>query len=341
MMIDELWAAMETDAALGPSGASGWTLRLARGAPDCPIFVALEIGTLRRAVVLRLAATALPPEQSWPRAKGLDPVVIPSTTDVFFGVQLKDARFADVFTALAEDLARRVRMTSDAHSLSRAFLGRLLRWQRFLSVGSDGLSLESQQGLWGELHFLREQLIPLLGSLAPATWKGPEGAHQDFQYGSCAIEVKTSLASQPQKVRISSARQLDSSTWGALFLTVVSVEARDGAGTTLPTMIESIRSLLAQDPLGLESLEDCLLQAGYLDAHASRYHRGYVARALQAFRVDGSFPCISERSLPNGVTELSYSLDLTACMNFKVDMTAFRSVLLESNCSQSGEANRG
>jgi hypothetical protein len=51
-------------------------------------------------------------------------------------------------------------------------LGQLVRWQKFLAASVEGLSDEAQRGLWGELHCLRERLLPALGAAAVAGWKG-------------------------------------------------------------------------------------------------------------------------------------------------------------------------
>src|SRR5436190_12030895 len=163
MQIDDLWKALEADAATGKTGPSGWLLRLAQPAPSCPLYVGLELGSRRRAMLLRLPSDSVPPRRYWPRCKGLEPLAVAVDGSAHFGVALKEARFADVFTALAEDLVRRVAEAGNPSAQARAFLGQLARWQKFLSASFDGLSEESQRGLWGELYFLREHLLPKIG----------------------------------------------------------------------------------------------------------------------------------------------------------------------------------
>lgn len=65
-------------------------------------------------------------------------------------------------------------------------------------------------------------------------WKAALAAHQDFQFSTGALEVKTTAAKQPQSVRITSERQLDDTGVGALFLHVVVVDEREvaAAGST-------------------------------------------------------------------------------------------------------------
>jgi Putative PD-(D/E)XK family member, (DUF4420) len=269
-------------------------------------------------VLLHLPSASLPARRHWPRCKGLEPLAVVIDGSAHFGVALKEPRFADVFTALAEDLVRRVAGACDPEAQTRAFLGQLARWQKFLSASFEGLSEEAQRGLWGELHFLRENLLPVLGSGAVNGWKGGERAHQDFQFERGAIEVKTTLAKQPQVVRITSERQLDNSAWAVLFLHVIALDMRDGSGETLPALVDSLRDGLATDAAAREKFEDELLISGYLDVHAGRYaERGYIVRTLSLFRVGTKFPCFVEKNLPPGVGDISYGLSVSACESFR------------------------
>ncbi len=156
--------------------------------------------------------------------------------------------------------------------------------------------------------------MPLLGGAAVAGWKGPDGAHQDFQFARAWIEVKTTLAKQPQSVRIASERQLDETRAPALFLHVLALEAHECGATTLPVVVAELRGALTGWPAAREDFEESLLAAGYLDQHAPRYEStGYAVRQVQSFRVLGAFPHIVEASLPGGVGEVTYSLSLAAC----------------------------
>ena len=320
MQIGDLWTALEADAAAGKTGASGWLLRLARPTAACPLFVALELASRRRAVLLRLPSASVPARRHWPRCKGLEPLAVELDGGAHFGVALKEPRFADVFTALTEDLVRRVANAVDPAAQTRAFLGQLSRWQKFLSASTEGLSEEAQRGLWGELYFLREHLIPAIGSSALAGWKGPERAHQDFQFPCGAVEVKTTLAKQPQVIRITSERQLDDSQWPSLFLFVVALDSRENGGESLSTLIASLRTLFKTDKMVEEQFEDALLVAGYLDTHAFRYAEpGYLVRSEKTFRVNHGFPRVIEEGLPIGIGDVNYGLAITACAAFSLE----------------------
>lgn len=117
---------------------------------------------------------------------------------------LKEYRFNNIFDALIKDIIEVVSRAQSETAAVTAFVNRLQHWQKFLEEADpDGLSREAQQGLYGELWFLRERLIPLV-KLSPAllAWIGPYGAHQDFLLHSCAIEVKTTGTKEPQQLMI-------------------------------------------------------------------------------------------------------------------------------------------
>lgn len=332
MRIEELWKALESDADAGKPSAGGWLLRLARPTAECPLFVGVELASRRRAMLLKLPATSMPPRRLWPRCKGLEALAIQMKGNTFFGVALKEPRHGDVFTALSEDLARRMSEVDTSAEQVRSFLGQLARWQKFLSTSLEGLSEEVQRGLWGELHFLREHLIPALGTVAVAGWRGPMQAHQDFQLENGAVEVKTTLAKQPQVVRITSERQLDDSDWPALFLYVLALDVRQDGGETLVSLIAALRGRLACDAAVQEQFEDALLAVGYLDNHAELYaERGYVIRSQKVFRVEQDFPRLLEGHLPVGVGDVNYGLAVGACEPFNVGLEVALATLKTSS----------
>lgn len=332
MRIEELWKVLESDADAGKPGAGGWLLRLTRPTTGCPLFVGVELASRRRAILLQLPAVSMPPRRLWPHCKGLVTLAIQMEGNTFFAVALKEPRHGDVFTALSEDLARRMSEVETPAEHVRSFLGQLARWQKFLSVSLEGLSEEVQRGLWGELHFLREYLVPALGTVAVAGWKGPMQAHQDFQFENGAVEVKTTLAKQPQVVRITSERQLDDSNWSALFLYVLALDVRQDGGENLVSMVAMLRMKLTGDAAAQEQFEDALLAVGYLDNHAELYaDRGYVIRSQKAFSVKQEFPRLLERHLPTGIGDVSYGLAVGACESFNVDFETVVAALKSSS----------
>lgn len=325
MRIEELWRELDAEAASGDGGA--WLLRRATPMPGYPLLAALEPSTRIRLLLLPAAKSDVPPRREWPECRGLELQTIAVAGETHLAVRLRDAACADVFTALAEDVAPRVSAARNTVEAVAALLGRLRRWQQFLAAAQFGLSREQERGLWGELHVLRTHLVPTLGAAGAVTaWKAGSAAHQDFQCTAGALEVKTTAAKQPQDVRITSERQLDDTGVGALFLHVVAVDEREVApggtvpGESLPGMVSAVRLALVADAAVLAVFEDRLIERGYLDLHAPRYEgRRRTVRTEQTFSVREGFPRLIESMLPAGVGEASYALSLAACAPFTIE----------------------
>jgi hypothetical protein len=322
MTIESQWIALEMEAA---NDKGSWRMRLARPMEGYHLFVAVQGG--RRHLLLRVNRAAIPTRASWPDCTGLEILAVELECHTYLGVALREARFADVFAALAEDLSRRIE-TADTLDAASVFMSQLLRWQRFLAASARGLSEAARRGLWGELHFMLEVLVPVVGGGAAFGWMGPHAGHQDFRLEAAWVEVKTTLANLPQAVRVTSERQLDETHAPALFLHVLALDAVEGGETTLPALVRRVRSALSPWPQALEQFEDGLLAASYLDLHAPHYAgMAFVVRRQDMFRVGPGFPHIVENDLPLGVGDVSYSLSLAACHEFSVPMPEFVSGL--------------
>lgn len=335
MNIEQLWHEMEEE---GETNAA-WLTRYARPQAGHPVLIALEQTTRARAFLVPVSREALPPRREWPECGGLELISVALESQAHLGVQLRDSAYTDVFTALAEDVAPRVAGAKGAKQAAAELLGRLRRWQQFLTAARDLLSVEAQRGLWGELHVLLTHLLPVLGAAASVGgWKASAAAHQDFQFSAGAVEIKTTAAKQPQSVRITSERQLDDTGVGALFLHVVVVDERevppggDAPGQSLYALIDTIRAVLSSDPVALGCFNDRLLDRGWLDTHASRYEgRRWTVRGEHTYRVRQGFPRFVEADLPPGVGDVSFAVSLAACEPFATLVSEVGSALFQTN----------
>ncbi len=333
MTIEELWLEMEAEADDG-----AWLTRRVTTQVGLSLLVALEPTSRIRTLLLPVPRVALPARREWPECRGLELISVTLSSKPHLGVRLRDPACADVFTALAQDVAPRVAAANGAKKAATELLGHLRRWQQFLTATRDGLSIEEQRGLWGELHVLRAHLLPTLSAAATvAGWNASAAAHQDFQFSSGAVEVKTTAAKQPQSIRITSERQLDDTGVGALFLHVVVVDERDvpsgGSvpGQSLPVLIAAVRTQLSADMGALTSFNERLLDRGWLDAHASRYEGPrWTVRGERTYQVRRGFPRLVEVDLPVGVGDVNFAVSLAACEPFAVSVTVMLGVLSQT-----------
>jgi len=317
----EIWQSLEASAL---EQSTGYVRRRMKPQSVCGIFLAVARPSNQHMLQIQLTEDSATITGDLPSARGLEVVVIPTeNAQIGFTIQLvlREQRFDDVFDAIINDVIEVVARVQTEPAAISAFIRRLKHWQKFLEqVGPNGLSREAQQGLYGEIWFLRERLIPLLG-LYPAllTWVGPSGAHQDFLLQSCAIEVKTTGMKEPQQLIIQSERQLDDTGLTTLFLFHLSVDVRDGVGEPLVTMVASIRQLLQADVAALELFEDRLLEAGYVQLHAQQYERtGYSIRQTLLYQIRDSFPRIIGTDLKPGVGAVRYAIAAAECRHFVV-----------------------
>lgn len=337
MNVAELWKAMEEDAATASNQV--WLMRLALPLPGCQLMAGYHIPSRTPAALLQLAVGTELPARQLPACAGLDLRVTRLAEKSYLEVRLKDPSCSDVFAVLIQDVVHRIAKATGPRSALDELLGRLSRWQHFLQVSREGLSLEAQRGLWGELHVLVQHLVPRLGAgLSAEGWKAPEASHQDFQFAAGAIEVKTTIAKQPQSVRITSERQLDETGVGSLLLWVVVLDERevpaseDVEGETLPMKVQSARSAVAHDIAAARTLELGLFERGWMDAQVERYRdRRWAVRREEVFEVVEGFPRITEGMLASGLGSVSYALSLSACEPFVIEEQRLSEVVKSFN----------
>jgi hypothetical protein len=334
MIYKEIWESLEISAL---KQTDGYVRRRIKPQSVCDLFLAVSKPSNQHMLQFKLSKIPSTVATDLPSARGLEVAVIRSEneqTGFMIQLVLREQRFDNIFDALINDVIEVVDHAQTEASAVAAFISRLHHWQKFLEqVGPDGLSREAQQGLYGELWFLRERLIPLVG-LYPAllAWAGPSGAHQDFILQSRAIEVKTTGTKEPQQLIIQSERQLDDIGLTALFLLHLSLDARENLGESLVSMINSLRQLVKADVAAIELFEDRLLEAGFLQSQVPNYERtGYSIRHTFLFRVKDTFPRIVEADLKPGVGAVRYSIAAAECRHFAVTEDELKSQLAGLN----------
>ena len=228
----------------------------------------------------------------------------------------------EVFELLVADVADAVVSRQLGQDVCTILAGRFDRWKAFFEErGLVGLGPEAQQGLYGELWFLREHLLPKVGAhSAISSWDVTHRALHDYQFPRHAYEVKTSAAKQHHRVHVASERQLDTTGLDTLHLVVVSLSIVQGGGETLPGVVASIRKMLSGSQQTARLFEEKLLDEGYMGAHEDLYRSGYAFRDIRVYRVGPAFPRILESDLKSGVGDVSYSVVLSACESFKVEL---------------------
>lgn len=319
MSYDAQWRELELTA---PAAGRGFVAR--RIAPDLPFDLRLALGYpgRERALLLRASPPNIDAAGDLPVTRAV--VVRPyseATGATGLELALTDRAYADVFSALVEDVVSHIGVVKGEAAAALALVERVQRWQSILDrPAPEGLSPEEQRGLWGELWFLREHAVPVLGwRQACHAWTGPQRAVYDFRTEACAVEVKTTAGPAPELVRINGERQLESHRVGTLILVHVPLEDDPIRGESLPALVGSLRERCSGDLAAARLLEDRLMEAKYLDCHAPLYaDHLFRARPANIFRVSEGFPRITSTDLAPGVGEVTYVISVAACEPFRI-----------------------
>lgn len=325
MNIEQIWAELDAEA-----GTTGRFRRRIHQESVADLYLVVEKPANTRALLVDVDLSGVELGEL-PSGRGMDLRRVPATSGgQALELVLSKQSFADLFDTLVTDVAKAAAEGVDKTDVAARVTARVRRWQRFLRENSTGLSGERQQGLFGELYFLRRILLGTVSSTdAVEAWVGWRHDPQDFAFGAAAVEVKTTKGAAPQLLRISSERQLDTTALEHLALFHLSVDAREGSGQTLPDLVAEIRNAL-QDAVALDLFDDRLFQGGYLDAQAAQYSTGYTVRAAAIFLVAAGFPRLVEADCPEGVGDVGYSVAVSALTPFAVDASVLIPLIREA-----------
>ena len=226
------------------------------------------------------------------------------------------------FSYLCENVIQTIISENKVAEAVKTFGNTLLRWKNlFERVHGTGLSKEEQQGLYGELRFLKKCIDSASVSYynIVQNYVGTNRALRDFQGKDWAVEVKTTSTNNPQSLIINGERQLDDSMIETLYLFHCSVEVSRKTGESLPDMINNIRALLKSDVSALSLLNAKLFEVGYLDEHESLYlDRHYLIRNERFYHVKDDFPRILEGELRDGVGNVKYSISISSFESYRI-----------------------
>ena len=253
--------------------------------------------------------------------------ILPSKGSAFICLKLESTAFKEVFIVLCSDLGWKLEFIQSAEKRKSTFVEFLDEWTEFFAKNDPhGLSEEKQQGLWGELFWLRSLLdAGIKQKVALDAWKGCERLFHDFDVFGEVVEVKTTKSKEPRKVWINNEKQLDETGLSSLHLLVLSVVASGGGGETLPEIIAFLRTEFSVNLNLKKSFEDKLKSAGYLNIQAEKYTKNFSIQNVELFEVNSNMPKINK--MPPGIGDLKYSLLISNCKSCQVNEQKYLSNL--------------
>ena len=212
-------------------------------------------------------------------------------------------------------------MIEEELPLYTVIYGVLDRWHNFFRRKRDAkLTLEEEMGLFGELFYINRWLefFPQEPPLIIKDWKGPLKNRIDFVSKNTGIEIKTITPKIRDEIKISNEKQLEiNQVIDTLFLYVLKIEVNDSIGNSLRNMIEKIEEqLIHRAPSLAVKFKDLLLEVG-VDSMDYDKNLFFVHEEL-AYNATEKFPKITTKDLPIGITNISYTINLSNCNDFRV-----------------------
>lgn len=237
---------------------------------------------------------------------------------------LQASEMHSLFLSFAENMISFLCIPSNLVKPFDSIMLRYGQWRKLLKANHTGLlHVNTIRGLIGELLFLKEFLIPIVGpSLAIRYWTGPTGSDQDFKTNNTWYEVKT-IHSGKESVVISSVEQLDTERFGNGFLVVYALDATVSFD---PAAIK-IKDLIAEIKKGL-SEHDTFLLDSILFSKLNFYDRPeydtgeYVVRksSCDIYAITNKTTVMRKSYIPNTIISVVYELSLIGLSEFKVSM---------------------
>lgn len=291
--------------------------------PHLNCFAATNHITGQHLYIMAVANNVTIPELKNYRFKGVEIYTLQSETEsqIELYIYLLDNDVKDIFSLFIQNILEEIEKSVTESEAIKTTLNVVSKWKKlFDKINFNGLSLEQQKGLIGELLFLNT-LLDDEKTIANAlnSWTGAEQDFQakDFTLGSVGVEVKFTASKQP-RIKVSNERQLDAENLSELFLILFSTEAVKDNGISLNSIIEQTRQKIStEEERGLFNAK--LQLNGYFDDDREHYGRMYSLKRTFVFNVTSDFPKIVKGQLPLGIYDTSYSIEISAVENFIVE----------------------
>lgn len=263
----------------------------------------------------------LPSDVTFPNLKGLTfeltniPAISESKTFLRISAKNQDC-LEEAFEAFTVTLVDTVKDLRSASDVIEAIFDVVDRYVQFFSNDKNlTLSKKEEQGLFGELLFIKKYLDETNDENVILSWTGPSKNKHDFIFpNNVGVEVKT-ISSQIRKdITISNENQLDSKDRKELYLQLYVLEVNP-VGLRVDELIDIINSKItsfaAKRHFMLKLLENGLV----LNCYRGQYTFSNVGEYI--YVVDDSFPKISKHDLNANVFEVKYKINIDEQVPFK------------------------
>ena len=200
-------------------------------------------------------------------------------------------------------------------------------WSVFLSVSDRPAGRREHAALLAEAARARRHCRPRPEWALPA-WTGRARARHDFRRGWTALEVKATLAHTGNDVTIHGVDQMAQPDQGSLYLHFVRLEYAVDGGSSVRREVDHL--LAAGIPA--ESLYRAISDSGVKLGDFLEEEHGFAVRERHTIPVNETTPRIvaasfENASVPAGVIDISYRIDLTTALSRAIDAASYGRVI--------------
>lgn len=224
----------------------------------------------------------------------------------------------DKFQTIAKDIAS-YSSEKTGFKLFKTVIARIHSWKDFLKPSKTGLGFRELIGFWGELHVFYNYFVKYSGiENALKSWIGPENKKQDFTLGNIAIELKTTVVSDANELKISSIEQLQIVT-NHLYLAKVIINRCDVQnGKSIDDLVEQCLSIIKEEGSERQKFD-------FLNKISSKYSKidefekasRFTPIDIEVYNVTAAFPRIVPENLPHEkILKAKYVIDGNSLENF-------------------------
>lgn len=236
-------------------------------------------------------------------------------------LRLTQNELEQVFGRLCQDLVDAAVLVPSQAALISFLKQRLLLWKKlFQSGNAGGLEKFQIKGLMAELLALRSFLQNNQGGMADIViaWTGPFKTDKDFVFFDLALEIKA-VSPSADRVGIASVEQLEPAVTPLQLWIYYLREAAPSENNCLCLidLIAELESMLSTTPNGLLIFRERLLEAGYVE-HECYESACFNIMKREKYLVADGFPRLSASIMPNGVSDITYSVALSAIAPFRI-----------------------
>ncbi len=293
---------------------------------DPPILIMLGRNTNNCPII---SFSQIPEENAFSSSRAIDVSSIKQNNIGYrYDLKLSDPKYLDIFFKVIEDLLTVASAETDRKRYCKRLIERYRAWDKFWKRTNKSLSKEEKQGLFGELLYIKDQLNK---GIEPdkllLSWKGPEGAPQDFISKGEWAEIKT-INRSVDSITISSLEQLDNSislleqedtnVIGKLIVMRINTTPATSDPMKLSDLITFIRELLKEESKALDLFENGLELLGF-DIEKDGDFTAELNDIL-CFNANAlDFPKYCRKNVNNAIVGMTYTLSIPGLSKWEID----------------------